>query len=43
MNIDLIKDFFESLPFTPTNAQKIAIFQILKDKEKAFPMQRLLE
>lgn len=43
MNIDLIKDFFESLSFIPTNAQKISIFQILKDKQKAFPMQRLLE
>ena len=43
MNINLIKDFFSSLPFIPTNAQKIAIYQILKDKEKPFPMQRLLE
>lgn len=43
MNTDLVKKFFESLEFIPTNAQKIAIFQILKDTEKKYPMNRLLE
>lgn len=43
MNTQLVKDFFESLPFTPTNAQKIAIFQCLKDIEREYPMNRLLE
>ncbi len=40
---DLIKELFESLPFIPTNAQKISIFEILKDMEKEIPMSRLLE
>jgi len=39
----LIQKFFATLPFTPTNAQKIAIFEILKDLEKTVPMLRLLE
>lgn len=43
LNPELIKDFFETLPFTPTNAQKIALFEILKDYEKSVPMQRMLE
>ncbi|MEI7511188.1 MAG: ATP-dependent DNA helicase RecG [Candidatus Peregrinibacteria bacterium] len=40
---EFIKEFFSHLPFTPTNSQKIAIFEILKDLEKPVPMQRLLE
>lgn len=40
---EFVKQFFETLPFTPTNSQKIAIYEILKDMERPFPMMRLLE
>jgi ATP-dependent DNA helicase RecG len=40
---EIIKRFFDTLPFTPTNAQKIALYEIVKDMEKNIPMQRLLE
>lgn len=40
---EFVKDFFSTLPYTPTNAQKIAIYEILKDMEKPYPMIRLLE
>lgn len=43
MDVDLVKSFFKSLPFAPTGAQKVAIYEILKDMEKPFPMMRLLE
>jgi ATP-dependent DNA helicase RecG len=43
MNVNLIKDFFASLKFTPTDSQKVAIFEILTDMEKDVPMSRLLE
>ena len=43
MDTDLIRIFFQSLKFTPTDSQKIAIFEILKDMEKDKPMLRLLE
>src|SRR3989344_4675786 len=43
MDIELIRAFFQSLKFTPTNSQKIAIYEILKDLEKPVPMSRLLE
>ncbi|PID51974.1 MAG: ATP-dependent DNA helicase RecG [Candidatus Moraniibacteriota bacterium] len=37
-----IKKFVDSLPFTPTNAQKKSAFQILTDIQKTVPMNRLL-
>ncbi len=43
MDVELIKAFFASLSFTPTNSQKIAIYEILKDLEQDRPMSRLLE
>jgi ATP-dependent DNA helicase RecG len=39
----LIKKFVASLPFKLTNAQKKSSFQIIKDLEKKYPMNRLLE
>ena len=43
MDIELIRALFASLRFTPTNSQKIAIYEILKDMEQSKPMSRLLE
>jgi ATP-dependent DNA helicase RecG len=43
MDVELIRAFFQSLNFTPTNSQKIAIYEILRDMEKDQPMSRLLE
>jgi len=43
MDAELIKLFFASLQFTPTNSQKISIYEILKDMEKDVPKSRLLE
>jgi len=43
MNVNLVKEILEKLPFDLTNHQKIALFQILKDMEKPHAMQRLLE
>jgi len=39
---ELIKEFTENLPFTPTDAQRQSSFQILTDMEKSTPMNRLL-
>jgi ATP-dependent DNA helicase RecG len=43
MDVDLVKEILDKLPFDLTNHQKIALFQILKDMEKSHAMQRLLE
>ncbi len=43
MDVDFVKNFFSTLPFTPTNAQKVTIFEILSDFDKPYPMMRLLE
>ncbi|MDD5075366.1 MAG: DEAD/DEAH box helicase, partial [Candidatus Peribacteraceae bacterium] len=43
MEVELIKAFFQTLKFTPTGSQKIAIYEILRDMEKDVPMSRLLE
>ena len=43
MDVELIRSLFQSLHFTPTGSQKIAIYEILRDMEKDVPMSRLLE
>lgn len=43
MDAELIREFFASLKFQPTNSQRIAIYEILRDMEKDVPMSRLLE
>ncbi len=43
MDPEFVKGFFSTLPFTPTGAQKVTLYEILKDMEKPFPMMRLLE
>jgi ATP-dependent DNA helicase RecG len=43
MDPEFVKSFFSTLPFTPTGAQKVTIYEILKDMERPFPMMRLLE
>ncbi len=43
INVGLMQEFTESLPYKLTNAQKRSSWQILKDLEKPRPMNRLLE
>jgi ATP-dependent DNA helicase RecG len=43
MNVELIRALFTSLKFTPTDSQRIAIYEILRDMERDVPMSRLLE
>ena len=43
LNPDLVKEILSFFPFDFTNHQKIALFHILKDMEKNYSMQRLLE
>ncbi len=43
VDIDYIKEFVENLPFKLTDSQRKSSWQILKDLEKPYPMNRLLE
>jgi len=41
-NKDLIKSFVDSLPFQLTDSQRIALWEIIQDLQRPFPMNRLL-
>ncbi len=43
IQVDFIKNVLSTLPFVLTDQQKISLFEILKDMEKDFCMQRLLQ
>ncbi len=40
---DFTEEFYNSLPFTPTNAQKRAVGEAVEDMKKRKPMNRLLQ
>lgn len=42
-NLEKTKKLIDSLPFTLTQDQKVATWEILKDLEKDYPMNRLLQ
>lgn len=41
-NQEVVKNFVSSLPYELTGAQKISLWEILKDLERPYPMNRLL-
>lgn len=43
LDAELVKEIISKISFELTNAQKISLFQVLKDMEKTHSMQRLLE
>lgn len=43
LDIQLIKQFVESLPFSLTNAQRRSLWEIMQDMARPQPMNRLLE
>lgn len=43
LNSDCVKGILQHLPYDLTNHQKISLFQILKDMEQPYAMQRLLQ
>ncbi len=43
MQTDFTKDFYNLLPFTPTNAQQNAVRECVADMQKSNPMNRLLQ
>ncbi len=43
INLPLVQKFIKSLPYKLTDAQRKSTWQILKDLEKPYPMNRLLE
>ncbi len=42
-NQPVVKDFVEKLPFKLTNAQRLAVWEIIQDFERKVPMNRLLQ